>query len=94
VQFADPELRTRLFKNMVRSLKPGGSLILLGYTPKQLEYCTGGPSVLSHLYTPEMLLEAFGGLDIQVMDEYETELKEGDGHKGRSAVIGLVGVRR
>ena len=94
VQFADPELRTRLFKNMVRSLKPGGSLILLGYTPKQLEYRTGGPSVLSHLYTPEMLLEAFGGLDIQVLDEYETELKEGDGHKGHSAVIGLVGVRR
>lgn len=94
VQFADPELRTRLFKNMVRSLKPGGSLILLEYTPKQLEYRTGGPSVLSHLYTPEMLLEAFGGLDIQVLDEYETELKEGDGHKGHSAVIGLVGVRR
>jgi len=28
------------------------------------------------------------------LDEYETELTEGDGHKGRSAVIGLVGVRR
>jgi hypothetical protein len=79
---------------MVRSLKPGGYLILLGYTPKQLEYRTGGPSVLSHLYTPDMLRDAFGDLDIQIMDEYETELREGDGHKGRSAVIGLVGVRR
>jgi SAM-dependent methyltransferase len=94
VQFADPELRARLFRNMVRSLKPGGSLILLGYTPRQLEYRTGGPSVLSHLYTLEMLREAFGDLDIQILDEYETELSEGDGHKGRSAVIGLVGVRR
>jgi SAM-dependent methyltransferase len=94
VQFADPDLRTRLFRNMARSLKPGGSLILLGYTPKQLEYRTGGPSVLSHLYTPEMLREALGELDIQIMDEYETELREGDGHLGRSAVIGLVGVRR
>ena len=94
VQFADPELRARLFGNMVRSLKPGGSLILLGYTPKQLEYRTGGPSVLSHLYTEDMLREAFGDLDIQVTDEYETELTEGDGHKGQSAVIGLVGERR
>jgi SAM-dependent methyltransferase len=94
VQFADPELRTRLFRNMVRSLRTGGSLILLGYTPKQLEYRTGGPSVLSHLYTPDMLRDAFGDLDIQIMDEYETELRECDGHKGRSAVIGLVGVRR
>ena len=94
VQFADPALRARLFENMVRSLKPGGTLLLQGYTPKQLEYRTGGPSVLSHLYTPEMLREAFGDLDIQVLDAYETELKEGDGHMGLSAVIGMLAVRR
>jgi 2-polyprenyl-3-methyl-5-hydroxy-6-metoxy-1,4-benzoquinol methylase len=50
VQFADPALREKLFNNMVRCLKPGGSVLVLGYTPKQLEYGTGGPSVLSHLY--------------------------------------------
>lgn len=93
VQFADPALRLRLFVNMVRSLKPGGSLLLVGYTPKQLDFGTGGPSVLSHLYTPEMLREAFGNLDIQALEEYETELTEGEGHKGRSAVIGLVATR-
>jgi len=93
VQFADPALRERLFKNMVQCLKPSGSLRLLGYTPKQLEYGTGGPSVLSHLYTPESLQDAFGSLVIQTLDEYETELAEGDGHNGRSAVIGLVASR-
>ena len=93
VQFADPMLRSRLFENMARSLKPSGSLLLVGYTPKQLEYGTGGPSVLSHLYTPEMLRVAFGNLDIQVLEEYETELAEGEGHKGRSAVICLVATR-
>jgi SAM-dependent methyltransferase len=93
VQFADPDLRARLFENIVRSLKPGGTLTLVGYTPKQLDYGTGGPSVLSHLYTPEMLRESFGELNIQALDEYETELAEGDGHKGRSAVIGLVAMR-
>jgi SAM-dependent methyltransferase len=93
VQFADPELRARMFANIVQSLKPGGTLILVGYTPKQLEYGTGGPSVLSHLYTPEMLHEAFSELDIKVLEAYEPELTEGDGHKGRSAVIGLVATR-
>jgi SAM-dependent methyltransferase len=93
VQFADSAMRERLFRNIIRCLKPGGSLILVGYTPLQLEYRTGGPSVLSHLYTAEMLREAFGELDIQVLDEYETTLAEGDGHKGKSAVIGLVGTR-
>lgn len=42
VQFANPELRARLIENMVRGLKPGGTLILVGYTPKQLDYGTGG----------------------------------------------------
>lgn len=91
VQFADPELRTRLFRNMISCLKPGGTLVLQGYTPKQLEHGTGGPSVLSHLYTPDMLREAFSDLDIQYLDAYETTLNEGSGHQGRSAVIGLVG---
>lgn len=94
VQFADPDMRARLFANMVRALKPGGALLLQGYTPRQLEHRTGGPGVLSHLYTPQLLRAAFGELDIQVLEEYETELQEGDGHRGLSAVIGLVGVRR
>jgi SAM-dependent methyltransferase len=93
VQFADPAARARLFENMVRCLKPGGTISLVGYTPKQLEYGTGGPSVLSHLYTPEMLRAAFGNLTIQILEEYETVLAEGDGHKGRSAVIGMVAKR-
>jgi len=94
VQFADPALRGRLFENIVRSLKPGATLLLHGYTPKQLEYGTGGPSVLSHLYTREMLLEAFGHLDIKYLYEYETQLSEGKGHNGRSAVIGLIAMRK
>jgi SAM-dependent methyltransferase len=93
IQFADPALRVRIFSNMVHSLKPGGTLLLHGYTPKQLEYGTGGPTVPSHLYTPDMLRAAFAGLELQVLEEYEADLAEGDGHKGRSAVIGLVATR-
>jgi 2-polyprenyl-3-methyl-5-hydroxy-6-metoxy-1,4-benzoquinol methylase len=93
VQFADPETRARLFQCMVRSLKPGGALILQGYTPKQLEYRTGGPSVLSHLYTRQMLESAFVELSILELLEYEREVQEGQGHSGRSALIGLVARR-
>ena len=90
IQFADPALRARLFARMVACLKPGGTLVLQGYTPRQLEYRTGGPPLVSHLYTAELLREAFAGLEITVLDEYEAELAEGQGHKGRSALIGLV----
>ena len=93
VQFADPEMRSRLFDRIVRCLKPGGVLVLQGYTPKQLEYKTGGPPFLSHLYTPPILREAFSALQWLTLREYEAEIAEGVGHSGRSALIGLVARR-
>ncbi len=93
VQFADPAMRARLFANIKRSLKPGGYFVLHGYTPKQLEYKTGGPPLASHLYTAEMLREAFRDFEIVELREYEDELSEGTQHKGRSALIGLVARR-
>lgn len=93
VQFADPPMRARLFERIVRSLKPGGVLVLQGYTPKQLEYRTGGPPILSHLYTQDLLRAAFADLSIIELREYEAEIQEGQGHSGRSALIGLVARR-
>lgn len=93
VQFADPASRARLFANIVRCLRPGGTLVLQGYTPQQLDYKTGGPSIVSHLYTDTMLREAFASLDILELREYEADLSEGAGHSGRSALAGLIGRR-
>jgi SAM-dependent methyltransferase len=90
VQFADPDQRTRLFKHMVTTLKPGGTLLLQGYTPRQLDYKTGGPPILSHLYTEDLLREAFAGLHIVELRSYEADIHEGSGHHGRSALVGLV----
>jgi len=91
VQFADPAMRKRMFDRIICTLKPGGYLLLLGYTPKQLEYRTGGPSVASHLYTPELLRDALSALDIKELQEFEADIQEGKGHSGQSALIGLVG---
>ena len=94
VQFADPAMRERLFSNIKRCLKPGGTLVLQGYTPKQLEYKTGGPPLASHLYTEPLLRSALADLDWVEWREYEADLTEGSGHRGRSALIGLVARRR
>jgi SAM-dependent methyltransferase len=89
IQFADPVQRERIFAGMARALRPGGHLILQGYTPKQLEYRTGGPSALENLYTADMLREAFAGLELVHLQEYEDVLDEGVGHKGHAALVGL-----
>lgn len=93
VQFADPPRRQRLFARIVQALAPGGTLILQGYTPKQLEYRTGGPPQVEHLYTEDLLREAFAELEITELRSYEAELGEGSGHRGRSALIGMVARR-
>jgi len=93
VQFAGPAERPRLFDGMKRAVRPGGLLLLQGYTPKQLEYRTGGPSAVENLYTREMLLAAFSDFEIVDLREHEDVLSEGSGHKGRSALIDLVARR-
>lgn len=93
IQFADPQTRERLFAHMVRALKPGGLLILQGYTPRQLELKTGGPGQLSHLYTAELIREAFKELKTIELIDYEADLHEGSRHVGPSALLGLVAAK-
>jgi len=90
IQFAPPALRAQIFANCLYTLKPGGILILQGYTPKQLEFKTGGPSILEHLYTEPMLRVAFSSMEILECREYEAEVSEGTHHVGKSALVGLV----
>ena len=88
-QFATADERTQLFARMDASLKPGGTLIIQGYTPRQLDFNTGGPGKLTHLYDEAMMLDAFGHLDILDLRIYETEITEGTGHQGMSGLLGL-----
>lgn len=90
IQFAGPAERPALFAGMQQAVKPGGRIFLQGYTPKQLEYRTGGPSTVDNLYTEEMLRTAFAGWAIERLREHEDTINEGTAHAGRSALIDLV----
>lgn len=94
IQFAPPGLRETMFEQIKRCLKPGGLLLLQGYTPRQLEYRTGGPSQAENLYTEAMLRTAFGDMDILQLNEHDAVIHEGAGHDGMSALIDLVARKR
>jgi 2-polyprenyl-3-methyl-5-hydroxy-6-metoxy-1,4-benzoquinol methylase len=94
VQFADPAMRRFMFERMIGALKPGGLVLVEGYTPGQLKYATGGPKQVDQLYTEDLLREAFGALQILELRAYEAELNEGTRHTGMSAVIDLVARKR
>jgi cyclopropane fatty-acyl-phospholipid synthase-like methyltransferase len=92
-QFLGPADRHRAFGHIRNALKPSGLLLLAGYTPKQLEYGTGGPKAVENLYTRSLLEQEFSGFAKVEIDEYDAVLSEGAGHSGISAVIDMVAVK-
>jgi cyclopropane fatty-acyl-phospholipid synthase-like methyltransferase len=90
IQFAPPPERDRIIAGIRRALKPGGLLILQGYTPKQVEFATGGPGNAANMYTAALLREWFGDWDIRHLHEHESFISEGSHHHGMSALIDLV----
>ena len=93
-QFSTPAECARKWAGMKKALKPDGLLILIGYTPKQLQYGTGGPKEIDKLYTRALLEEAFGGFRNVKIAEEELEMHEGASHAGLSAVVHLTGRKR
>jgi SAM-dependent methyltransferase len=88
-QFSSPAERAMKWAGMRRALKPGGLLIIQGYTPRQLQYGTGGPKQIENLYTRALIENAFGDYrDVAIVEE-EREIHEGTSHGGMSAMIGL-----
>lgn len=90
IQFVPPPERERIIEGIRRTLKPGGTLILQGYTPKQIEFATGGPSNPANMYTAELLHAWFGDWEIVHLAEHESVISEGSHHHGLSALIDLV----
>jgi len=89
-QFLPPGERQPVFEGMQRTVRPGGRVLIHGYTPKQIEFGTGGPPDPANLYTDELLRAAFAGMDIERLESYEAEIAEGTGHVGMSALIDLI----
>jgi 2-polyprenyl-3-methyl-5-hydroxy-6-metoxy-1,4-benzoquinol methylase len=80
-------------------IKPGGLIILEGYSENNLIYREqnpniGGPDNKEMLFTQEMIANDFIGFDIAKLEEVETILKEGILHNGLAKVIRFIGKKR
>ncbi|MFN4099327.1 MAG: SAM-dependent methyltransferase [Pararhodobacter sp.] len=93
IQFMPPESRPGQFADLALAVKPGGRLVLHGYTPEQVPLATGGPSNPAQMWTPQMLRDAFPGWRIERLATYERDVQEGLGHSGRSALIDFVAIK-
>jgi hypothetical protein len=87
ILFVPPECMSELFSALARATRAGGTLLIHGYTPEQVALGTGGPGNRDHMYTPDMLAQAFSHMQITVNRAYTATLDEGRGHSGPSALI-------
>lgn len=85
-----PVVRARVHQATVAGLKPGGTLILEAYTPKQLEYKTGGPPAKEMMMSLGVLESELAGLHFIIAQEIEREVIEGSLHTGMGAVVQIL----
>ena len=86
-----PDVRPQVHAQVVEALKPGGLILLEGFTTDQLQYTSGGPKNEAMLFTRDRLRADFAALTLDHLDALETDLDEGPGHQGRASVIRLIG---
>ena len=80
-------------RKVYNSIKPGGFLVLEAFAKEQAELGTGGPKDLDLLYDAPSLCNDFQFLHILNCEQKELVLEEGEYHKGKSAVLRLIGQR-
>lgn len=82
--------RPHLHRQVARTLKPGGLLILEAYTPAQVPRDTGGPDTPDRTPTAAELEAAYADFEILSSREFDRPVVEGRGHTGLGAVVQFI----
>ena len=81
------DLRKRLHRDVVAGIKQGGTFLLEAYTPKQLEFKTGGPLSVEYLMELASLKDELDGLEFIHGQELVRDVVEGISHTGKGSVV-------
>lgn len=84
-------IRQNLYKRVEKALMPSGVFFLEGYTPKQLMYHTGGPSMAEMMISKHTLSEELPHITFSHLEELEREVIEGSKHRGLASVVQAIG---
>lgn len=91
-----PPILSAYYQKVAELVKPGGYVILEGFSTSNLEQRrknpkVGGPDKLEMLFTEDSVKRDFPGFEIITLGEVEVELNEGIYHVGSGRVIRFVG---
>ena len=83
-------LRRSIHREVTLGLRPGGAFVLEAYTPDQLAYGTGGPQSAELMMNLDQLRTELAGLHLTHGLETVRDVREGQFHTGRAAVVQVV----
>ena len=91
-------IRSMNFERLTSYLKPGGSIILEGFSPNHLKYqakqpSVGGPKSDDFLYSIEDMKLHFDGYRFKILKQEVISLEEGDCHVGQTEVVRMHAVK-
>jgi cyclopropane fatty-acyl-phospholipid synthase-like methyltransferase len=91
-------IRSMNFERLTSYLKPGGSIILEGFSPNHLHYqakqpSVGGPKSDDFLYSIEDMKLHFDGYRFKTLKQQVVTLEEGDCHVGQTEVARMHAVK-
>lgn len=88
-----PPKRNEYHKKLSTFLKPGGVIILEGFSKEQIVKNTGGPQNIHMLFSKEELQTDFSHFSDMKITAAETILNEGPFHQGIASVIRVSGIK-
>jgi len=88
-----PGTRTEYHRKAIKWLKPGGLLLLEGFSKQQINRSTGGPKSLKLLFSEEEMKEDFAPLSHFEVTGHTITLQEGIYHQGEADILRVVGVK-
>ena len=84
-------VRQAFHNEVYKSLEPGGYLVFEAFAKEQVHHDSGGPKDPSMLYDAPGICNDFAFLHLLYCGQKEIELDEGPFHKGKAAVLQMVG---
>lgn len=88
-----PFERNYFHQKLLSFLKPGGTVILEGFSKKQMLFSSGGPRNFEMLFSENEIESDFKSLTTIKIEETEVILNEGRFHQGPASVIRMVGTK-
>jgi SAM-dependent methyltransferase len=83
-------IRRKIFRDLIRFLRPGGYVMLEAFTKKHFGNTSSGPKTVDLLYEASDVREDFAHLEIVEFYETNIEIDEGPLHQGPAEIVRLL----